>query len=537
MAKPRRDPQVLFNAAVGAFQAGDLARAEREARKLTKMFPAEADCWNLRAQIALKGERPSDAIRFFKMAVKARPDDAALWNNLGNVLQQNGEWEPAVDAYRQSLRFRPGDRDTMSNFGNALIAAGQLADAEDVYRSMLARDAADTSALVNLSYVLTLRREPDAVVELIEKTMQGGELAPAVCNNFATNLAELGRLDDSADVLAKGLARAPDDPNLRFKNSVVQMLRGDWHAGWGDFDARWVATDMTPRPFGQAVWRNQNLEGKTILVWGEQGIGDEVMLASMVPDLLARAGKVIVECDPRLSACFRRSFEGAVVVDRTNPPAAELMSHAIDFQIAAGDLGRWLRPDEASFTGGLPYLKADAARTRSFRESYRGEGKDVVVGLTWRSANVDIGDVKSLDVCELAPIFHVPGCRFVNLQYGDVTADLKALKDAGIVPPLTDPELDPVADFDGHMAQVAAMDLIISASNSTVHAAGALGIPTRVLLRLVPDRRWLIGREDTPWYSSVRLYRQESRKDWSAPIARAVEALHGIVAGGGASSG
>lgn len=530
MTRTNQDPQALFDSALKAFQAGDLARAERQAGRLTKMFPAEADCWNLRAQIAIRRGSQPDAVRFFSKAAAVRPNDAALWNNLGNALQESEAWDPAIEAYQRSLRLRPDNTDTVSNLGNALIGAGRLDEAEAEFRSLMARNNRNVSALVNLSYVLTLKREPEAVVALLRDVMKSEKLDAAIYNNFATNLAELGRLDESAEVLARGLARMPDDPYLRFKNSVVQMLRGDWSAGWRDFDARWEATALTPRPFSQTLWRNQSLDGKTILVWGEQGIGDEVMLASMIPDLLARADRVFVESDPRLVKCFRRSFEDAVVEERTDPPAAALMSDTIDYQVPAGDLGLWLRPDEASFPPAASYLKADPERTRTFRERYRGDPRELLVGVTWRSANPTIGDVKSLEVTQLQPIFEAPGCRFVNLQYGDTTGDMTALRRAGIPRPLTDPSVDPVVDFDGHMAQIAAMDLVISASNSTVHAAGALGVATRVLLRHVPDRRWLIGRDDTPWYHSVRLYRQQTLNDWSAPINQAAEELRQLVA-------
>jgi tetratricopeptide (TPR) repeat protein len=529
MARAYGNPQALLNSALKAFQIGDLVKAERQAGRLSKMFPEEADCWNLRAQIATRRGSLPDAIRFFRKAVTARPNDASLWNNLGNALQQSKAWEPAIEAYRQSLHLRPESIDTASNLGNALIGAGLLDEAEALFRSLLANDGRNASALVNLSYVLTLKREPEAVVALLHGVMQSGDLDPSISNNFATNLAELGLLDESAEILARGLTLMPDDPYLRFKYSVVQMLRGDWSAGWRDFDARWAATGLQRRPFGQPLWRNESLDDKTSLVWGEQGIGDEVMLASMIPDLLARAGKVIVECDPRLAKCFRRSFEGAVVEERTDPPAASLMSDTIDYQVPAGDLGLWLRPDEASFPPAVSYLKADPGRTRVFHERYGGGLGELLVGVTWRSGNPTIGDVKSLHVTQLRPIFEVPGCRFVNLQYGDTADDMAALRRAGIPRPLIDSSVDPVADFDGHMAQIAAMDLVISVSNSTVHAAGAIGIPTRVMLRHVPDRRWLIGRDDTPWYHSVRLYRQKTRNDWSAPISRAAEELRQLV--------
>jgi len=251
----------------------------------------------------------------------------------------------------------------------------------------------------------------------------------------------------------------------------------------------------------------------------------------MMPDVLAVAGRVAIECDPRLVDCFRRSFAGAEIVARTDPPAAALTDENFDFQSAAGDLGRWLRPDETAFRrDGDGYLVADTARAAALRECYRREDGEILVGLTWRSASPNIGDLKSMDVNDLAEILGVGGCRFINLQYGDTKAELESLRKNGVSVLHTDREIDPMVDFDGHLAQIAAMDIVISASNSTVHAAGALAVPTLAMIRHMPDRRWLMDREDTPWYPSVRLLRQQHVADWTAPVAQAAAELRRFVA-------
>jgi Flp pilus assembly protein TadD len=521
---------MMFNSAVTAFSAGDLSKAERETRRLIKMLPHEAECWNLRAQISIKRNDHERAAKYLRTAIKCRPGDPAFYNNLGNVLLQLSQHEPAIKAYRESLRIRPGSVDTATNLGNVLIAAERLEEAEEIFRSILSRNADDLSAIVNLSYVLTSQRRSKEVVELLEGFSKSKILPPEVSNNLASNLADMGKLDESAEILVRGLKHAPDDAHLRFKNSIIEMLRGNWQAGWRDFDARWVVTELEKRPFPYPVWNNEPLDDKVILIWGEQGIGDEVMFASMIPDLIKRAGKVVIECDPRLAPSFRRSFSGGTIIERTTPPAQELSSMNIDFQLAAGDLGRWLRPSETSFKAQGPFLKADQSRAEALRHQYLERSDDLLVGITWHSANQNIGDLKSLPLVGLADVFAIDGCTFVNLQYGDTAADLDLLERQLSVRLVTDPEIDPIADFDAHMAQIAAMDLIISASNSTVHAAGALGIPTWTLLRHVPDRRWLLNREDTPWYPSVRLFRQEAPKSWAEPVRRISDQLSGLVA-------
>jgi len=268
MSKRAKNPQEFFQSAVAMFEAGNLEKAERTARKLAKDFPGEADLWSLRAQIALQRGKLDIAAQHFKRAAALRPDDAALLNNLGNVLRELGEPERAIEAYRKSVALRPHHGDTLNNLGNALIDARRLDEAEELYKTLLDQAPDSELALVNLSYVYTLQRRSDAVVELLENRLNDAVLSPSVCNNLASNLAELGNLERAAEVLRRGLASAPDDPDIRFKNSTIQMLRGDWNTGWGDFDARWAATELVPRPFTQPSWGGQPLTGKSILIWG-----------------------------------------------------------------------------------------------------------------------------------------------------------------------------------------------------------------------------------------------------------------------------
>jgi len=247
----------------------------------------------------------------------------------------------------------------------------------------------------------------------------------------------------------------------------------------------------------------------------------------MIPDLAKSGGRVLVECDRRLLDLFRRSFPGATCIARAEHP--DLAAQAADLQVPSSSLGIWLRRDEKSFGGGAPYLAVDAARAEQLRHAYRarfdaGAGKKLV-GITWQSLNPEIGDRKSMTLDDMAPLFQVPDAVFVNLQYGDTNEDRADFQSRMGVTIHHDPDIDPLVDIDGHTAQIAAMDLIISISNSTVHLAGAIGVPTWVIVQKVPDRRWLMDREDSPWYGSVRLFRQRDFGDWSAPVTAARDAL------------
>jgi hypothetical protein len=261
-------------------------------------------------------------------------------------------------------------------------------------------------------------------------------------------------------------------------------------------------------------------------VWGEQGVGDQVMFASAVPDLLDRGARCVIEADTRLEPLFRRSFSGISFLARDTTTAAEIEHFAADYQVFVGSLCRWLRPSPASFPSRPGFLKADSALTEGYRQRYRERfGDRPVIGISWRGGTREIARIRSIPLAAWSPVLRQRNFGFVNLQYGDCRADLAAVQCEMGVEVFHDDMVDPLKNLDGFAAQTAAMDLVISIDNSTVHMAGALDVPVWVLLPAVPDWRWMLDRSDSPWYSSVRLFRQPKVGEWSPVIDRVAEEL------------
>ena len=257
-----------------------------------------------------------------------------------------------------------------------------------------------------------------------------------------------------------------------------------------------------------------------MLVWGEQGIGDEVHFAAMVPDLIDAGARVVLECERRLAPLFGRSFPEAMCVALENPPAAETMGNDIDFQVPSGNLGAWLRPDLDSFPDRESYLVADENRVAELKDRYRDGTGDRLVGIAWISKNPEIGKDKSMALADWRPLTEIGGIRFVDLQYGDTADERARFERQTGTPIIHDDAIDQMADLDAFAAQVAAMDLVISVSNTTVHLSGALGVPTWVLLNTLPLCVWMAKGEDSPWYPSLRLFRQTKAGEWADVIGR-----------------
>ncbi|MGC2271746.1 MAG: tetratricopeptide repeat protein, partial [Candidatus Sulfotelmatobacter sp.] len=333
-------------------------------------------------------------------------------------------------------------------------------------------------------------------------------------------LHSLGNLDEALVRYRMARALQPDLAQAGFSEALVQLLQGDFAAGWPNFEWRWQTEDHdTPmRAYAQPLWAGEKLASGRVLIWGEQGIGDEIMFAGLIPDVVRTGNRCVLDCDTRLKPLFARSFPEVEVVgghqlsmDSEGDPELDIAAH-----LPSGSLPGLFRKTHAAFAAtASPYLVADPVARQRFRARYAGvdAGQRRLAGLAWQTNNRKTGRCRSIDLSWFAPLLARTDIRWVSLQYGDHDALEKRAEAAG-APIVIDRSVDQFADIDAFAAQVAAMDLVLTIDNSTAHLAGALGIPTWVLLPFAPDWRWLQAREDSPWYPTLRLFRQPQRADW-----------------------
>jgi ADP-heptose:LPS heptosyltransferase len=260
-----------------------------------------------------------------------------------------------------------------------------------------------------------------------------------------------------------------------------------------------------------------------VLIWREQGVGDEAMFAGLIPDVIRTGNRSLLDCDARLKPLFARSFPGIDVVSGSGVllyPDKEIAAH-----VPSGSLPGLFRKSAEDFAGtASPYLIADAGARERLRAAY-ADGRRLV-GLAWHTNNRKTGRARSIDLELLAPLLERSDIRWISLQYGDHDELEREAGAAGVNLFLDiDRTVNQLLDIDLFAAQIAAMDLVVTIDNSTAHLAGALGVPTWVLLPFAPDWRWLRGREDSPWYPTLRLFRQAKRGDWESVVEAVGRAL------------
>ncbi len=504
-----------------AHQAGQLPDAEAAYRRVLGLDADHADANHLLGVIAHQIGDHGAAVELIGKAIRHAPSTAAYHCNLGNALHELGRLDEAAASQRQAIALNPDYAKAHNNLANVLLAQGRSIDAVASYQKALSIVPDDAETHVNLGTALhELGRLDEAEASYRKALALNPDYAEAH-TSLGNVLKETGRLDDAIASHRKAIALNPDYTEAHYNLGIVHLLMGDFDNGWREYNWRWRMQDFPSRraEYDKPLWDGGDLGGKRLLVWPEQGIGDEIMFAGLIPDLIERGIDVILESEPRLVPLFARSFPPVTCIAKggANQP--------FDFHIPTGGLGQVLRPSLGSFPDPAPYLVADPELRTTLRDRYHNQEAGALVGLAWHSASPYAGRESSLTLPELHPLLETPEVTFVNLQYGDTADQRSAFARETGIDIVHDDQVDQMADMDAFASQVAAMDLVVSIDNSATQLAGALGVPTWGLLRAVPFWLWGMNGDDSIWYPSMRLFRQSRPGDWNGVIKRVCRAL------------
>ncbi len=469
------------------------------------------------------------AVECFNRVVGEQHDDADAHNNLGLSYLALGNYEDAADAFTLALHFRPQFPPAFYNMALAALGLGELGQAVSSLERALALQPDFATAHSTLGHLLCHQvGEFEAGAAHIRKAMELNPADPDVRCNFSAILIQEGRAEDALSICRDLLAAHPDMHEARLNRALANLKLGRFDAGWPDYEARKRARgNYVPRALPLAEWQGEPLDSGKLLVYAEQGIGDQIMFASCVPELLPKLAACVIECAPKLVPLFRRSFPGATIVSQQEGDAnlARLAQAAgIDRQVAIGSLPAQFRKQRADFPAHAGYLRAAAARVDYWKQRLNALGPGLKIGIAWSGgAPVTQGASRSMQLTDWLPILGQAGCHFVSLQHGDVGDELAAWSRAQRI--ALHHWRDAVEDYDETAAVVTALDLVISVQTALVHLAGALGRPVWVVLRAASEWRYLERGEEMPWYPSVRLFRQQHAGDWAPVVARIAQEL------------
>jgi len=480
LALDRDNAEIHSDLAAAHVDVGDFKAAAESGKRAVELDPSMAQAhFNLGLAEAGCGSTES-AIGCFEKTIRLAPNFYDCHFELAKICQETGYLEAAIDHYRSAIAVNPGMVEAHCNQGNVLRELFRLDEAAASYRRALGIDPGI------------------------------GEIHA----NLGVTLQEMGLLDAAMEAYDHAVEITPDDPEARRNRAMALLQLGHFKAGWRDFEWRWRTRHFLAirRDWLKPQWRGEPSSGATILVHSEQGFGDCIQFARYLPMVAASGGRVVVECPSVLAGLIGNLAEVVCI-------GAPLPAH--DFQVPMMSLPGIFKTDFQTMPSGVPYLAPPATTIERWRKKIEFVG-GLKVGVAWSGSFYHQRNAwRSPGLKALLPLLALQGIRFYSLQVDNGRDDLVA---EGIDEKVVDlsPEL---SDFSETAAAMINLDLIIAPDTAVAHLAGALARPVWLMLPFASEWRWFTERADSPWYPTMKLFRQSSHGDWSGPVGNMIEAI------------
>ena len=470
-------PQALNNLGIALLEQGRLDEAETLLRTAILHQPSYAEAYIHLGAVLVKRENVHEAVACCQEAIRLQPDDEAAHYNLGIALRRQGDLHAAIECYRQALRLTPDHAKAHCNLGCIFLDLWRVDEALACFLEALRLEPSDSGTYADLALLYSKQ----------------------------------GDLETAVDYSERGLRLRPDCALLHHNLGHVLLQMGHWQAGWTEYEWRWKYWEQEGRPapvFEQPRWDGSPLEGRTILLYAEQGFGDTLQFIRYASLVAERGGRVVVACPAPLIEVLI----GCPGIDRLIPMDGPFP--AIDVQAPLMSLPHIFQTTPDTVPASIPYLFADAVRVESWRQTL-GQLRDAPgeasfeIGIAWQGNPKFRSDRdRSFGLKEFAPLAELSGVRLVSLQFGAGTEQLPPLLDTWPLIDLGD------LDFRDTASVMRNLDLVVSVDSAPAHLAGALGVPVWVALPFASDFRWFLDREDSPWYPTMRLFRQRKPGRW-----------------------
>ena len=505
-----------------AAQTGRLDQAAGFWTAAAGLCPGNSEIlYNLATALCALGH-PDEAIGRYREALNAQPDYPEALYNLGNTLHGRGRFGEAVDCYRQALELRPGSPDILNNLGNALLSLGRPGEAADCYRRAIDLQAAFPDALYNLGNALLHLGRPDEAVHAYRRALDHRPAFPEAHYNLGNALKERQRLAEAAENYREAARLRPGYAEALTNEGLARLKLGEFEAGWRSYEARWRVQGGQPHGHRQPLWDGEGLGGRTILLHCEQGLGDSLQFVRYARPVKERGGTVVLLCPEPLARLFGTvAGIDLVVTARDRIPPCDCQAPLLSLPMLLGTTVATIPHD-------VPYLHPEPGLVAAWRERLEATRGQCRIGLVWagdpRPHNPEANRIdrrRSMRLAEFSPLAGLPGMCFFSLQKGEAARQVLE------APPglaLTDWTAD-LHDFADTAALVANLDLVISVDTAVAHLAGAMARPVWLLSRFDGCWRWLCGRDDSPWYPTLRLFHQPAPGDWAPVVERLRDAL------------
>ncbi|OIQ88349.1 beta-barrel assembly-enhancing protease [mine drainage metagenome] len=503
-------------------EAGQIVEAEQSLRRALSLAPNDARTLRSLGRLMLATGHAAAAEEYLWNSLTQASGIGFNW--LGLAQLQQGKFAAATQSLRQALAMDPELNQARHNLGLALLYQGQLAEAMHTFEQALARDPGYTSARINLANTLRILGRHLEARRHLEQVLEQQPDSIEALNNLGTVLQDQGSAQEALTCLGRAVELAPNQAEIRWNLALTQLLLGDYKRGWANFESRWEACTSLRSAYRHpqaAAWRGETLQGKQLLLWAERGFGDSLQFIRFAQQAAKLRAEIIVEAQPELAELLRSAPGVSQVVAR----GEELPPY--DLHCPLMSLPHLLGIEIKDLSGEIPYLSADPIRTEQWAErlaNFSGQK----IGLAWvgssRRQNPELAVIdarRSIPLQLIAPLLFIDGISFFSLQKGEAAAEIGA---AGLTDTLHDFSAE-WQDFSDTAAFIMNLDLVIGVDTAVAHLAGALGKPVWLLNRHDGCWRWLLERPDSPFYPTLRQFRQESAGDWKSVIEEVMHEL------------
>jgi len=535
-------------------QQGNFAEAQVVYEQILKIQPDHFDALQLLGVLFAQIKKYSQAVEFLSRALEINPNYAVAYSNRGIALKELKRFDEALANYDQAIAINTGYLDAHSNRGNVLQELKRFDEALNSYDQAIkinpdyaeayynrgnvlqelkrfdeALNSYDQAIKINPDYAVayynhgTILQELKRFDEALNSYDQAIKINPDYAEahyNRGVILQELKCLDEALNSYDQAIKINPDYINAHWNSSTCNLIKGNFIDGWQGYEWRWLCGEFDSERLktNKPLWGYQKTNQR-LLVWSEQGVGDQIFFGSLLSELLEDVPNLLVQVDKRLIPIFSRSLPKIkFYADDIKLPESDY-----DVHIPIGSLGKYLRNEEEDFDSSrYRFFKDDEVKTLKIKKDLMAltEPKKKICGISWSSKSKSSGASKNITLKYLIETICLEEYSFVSLQYGKTADEIKAIKDGLGIDIISYKQVDNFIDIDGLSSLIQACDIVISVDNVTCQLAGALGKETHILLPYETHWAWMLDRDNCLWWPSVKLYRQEKINDWVGPLQK-----------------
>ena len=519
-----RDPEIHLSLGNNFNQLGNLEEAELNYKKAIALKPDYVQAHYNLGFILKKMQRFDEAILIYEKLIELNPNFAQVYNSLSLTLKEIGQLEKAIIYFKKAIALKPDYSQAFFNLGAALRDSGQKEEALENFKKGVALKPNDARAINDLGVLCAELGRQEEAIENFKKSFAIEPDYPEAYNNQGNALKELGRIEESIDSFKKAIALKPDYAEGYNNFGRTLMLINNFKKAFELMEWRLQLKELNFIPLDTIKPRWDGRNNQIVFLLKEQGVGDVIMFSSMISELNANVDKVIVECDKRIIPLFKRSFSKNIlfITDRREVSDSDYDSH-----IPIGSLPLYYRKNLIDFKQkSSGWLHTDKEKVQNIRKILTKNKLNKIVGISWKTVSLlNNSYFRNIELKTLLKNLQKLNIEFVNLQYGDVSAEIKNLRLEYGIEVLETPNIDLFNDIDGLASIISSCDYVISIDNLTPHLAGALGVPTKLLLPQVADERWGMETNKSYLYDSIDIYRQSINGDWSKPLEKMAKDL------------